>query len=192
MLGADGKVYPFGSAAAFGDPTGLDGSAVSIAPTPDNKGYWIVDDDRPGLPVRRRATLGSVAAGTLIPGELVTGLSATPTGKGYWLFTTRGRVVAFGDAHFYGDMPQRRSTGRCSAASSTPTGKGYYMVGSDGGIFTFGDAAFRGSMGGKQLNQPVGPRPHRRPAAATGSSPPTAASSPSATPRSAARWARRP
>ena len=43
MLGADAKVYPFGSAPGLGDASGhIIGSAVGIAPTPDNKGYWTV------------------------------------------------------------------------------------------------------------------------------------------------------
>ena len=57
------------------------------------------------------------------------------------------------------------------------------MVASDGGIFTFGDAGFYGSTGGQPLEQPDRRAWRRRPpATATGWSPPTAASSPSATP----------
>ena len=70
------------------------------------------------------------------------------------------------------------------AAASTG---GYWLVAADGGVFAFGDAGFHGSTGGMRLNQPD--RRHGRhpaPAAATGSSPPTAASSPSATPASTA------
>ena len=53
---------------------------------------------------------------------------------------------------------------------------------SDGGIFSFGDAPFYGSTGAIALNKPIvgmAPPPTAR---ATGWSPPTAASSPSATP----------
>ena len=67
--------------------------------------------------------------------------------------------------------------------TATPTGKGYWLVASDGGIFAFGDARFYGSTGDIHLAQPD--RRHgrdTRPARATGSSPPTAASSRSATP----------
>ena len=77
-----------------------------------------------------------------------------------------------------------RSTSPIVGMASTPTGNGYWLVASDGGIFSFGDAAFHGSTGAIPLNQPD--RRHgrrRRPATATGWSPPTAASSPSATPR---------
>ena len=82
-------------------------------------------------------------------------LSATPSGKGYWVFTNKGRVLAFGDAAVLGDMSQTKLNGPVLGSVATPTGRGYYMVASDGGIFAFGDAAFAGSMGGKKLNAPV-------------------------------------
>ncbi len=156
MLGGDGKVYPFGGATGFGDPSGaLDGSAVGIASTPDDKGYWVVTITGRVSTFGSAPALGSVAPGTLTPGELATGLAVTPTGKGYVVFTTRGRAVAFGDAPAAGDMTATRLNGPVLGGIVTPSGKGYYMVASDGGIFTFGDAAFRGSMGGKRLNAPV-------------------------------------
>ncbi len=156
MLGADGKVYPFGSAAALGDPSGsLDGSAVGIAATPDNKGFWAVTTTGHVFSLGSAPALGSVPAGRLIPGEIVTGLAPTPTGNGYVVFTTHGRAVSFGDAPSLGDMTATALNGPVLGGIVTPSGKGYYMVASDGGIFTFGDAAFRGSMGGKRLNAPV-------------------------------------
>ncbi len=71
--------------------------------------------------------------------------------------------------------------------AATPDGQGYWLVASDGGIFTFGDARFYGSTGAMTLNKPIvgmAPPPTAR---ATGWSPPTAGSSPSATPSSTAR-----
>ena len=82
-------------------------------------------------------------------GETAASLSATPTGKGYWVFTNRGRVIAFGDAAHLGDMSQVKLNGPVLGSVATPSGKGYYMVASDGGIFAFGDAKFAGSMGGR-------------------------------------------
>ncbi len=81
-----------------------------------------------------------------------------------------------------------RSTARSWAWPPPPTDGGYWLVASDGGVFTFGDAGFYGSMGG-QAPEPAhrGHGRHARRPAATGWSPPTAASSPSATPPSAAR-----
>ena len=62
--------------------------------------------------------------------------------------------------------------------AATPDGGGYWLVASDGGIFAYGDAQFYGSTGSIHLNQPVvGHGGGARVAAATGSWPPTAASS---------------
>src|SRR5205085_4047706 len=68
-----------------------------------------------------------------------------------------------------------------------PKGQGYWLVASDGGIFSYADSTFHGSTGSIKLNQPI-----------VGMSPTpsglgywmvaaTAASSPSATPRSTVR-----
>jgi ribosomal protein L24E len=154
MLGADGKVYPFGSARATGDgPPGVD--AVDLEPTPSGRGYWILSADGRVTPTGDATALGNVDISRLAPGEHVTSLSATPTGKGYWVFTSRGRAVAFGDATFLGDVSRLTLNGPVLGSVATPSGKGYYMVASDGGIFAFGDAHFAGSMGGKRLNAPV-------------------------------------
>jgi hypothetical protein len=156
MVGADGKVFPFGAARAMGDAQPAPGAeTVDIEPTPARDGYWVVDSAGTVTARGSAPPLGSVAAGTLGAGEQVTSLSATPSGHGYWIFTTKGRVLTFGDAVNYGDMSKVALNGPVLDSIPTPTGKGYYMVASDGGIFAFGDAVFRGSMGGKRLNAPV-------------------------------------
>ena len=192
MVGAGGTVYAFGDARWLGNaavPAG--GTAVDLEPTPSGNGYWVVDGRGAVSPFGDAARLGSARPAALAAGETVTSLSATPTGRGYWIFTTRGRVVPFGDAGVYGDMAKVALNGPVLDSIPTPTGRGYYMVASDGGIFAFGDAHFAGSMGGQEAQRP-GPvaRPRRATAPATGSWPPTAASSPS-TRRSGARWAAR-
>src|SRR5581483_9323422 len=92
---------------------------------------------------------------TLKPGEKVTSLSSTPTGKGYWMFTDKGRVLPYGDAVSFGDMSGTKLNAPVLDSIVTPTGKGYWLVAADGGIFAFGDAGFKGSMGGTKLNKPV-------------------------------------
>ena len=79
-----------------------------------------------------------------------------------------------------------------TAPSSTTKG-GYWEVASDGGLFTFGDGPLL-RLDGRQAPQPARGRAWPPPptAAATGRWPPTAASSPSATPSSTARWAASP
>jgi hypothetical protein len=150
MLGADGRVYPFGDAQPLGNASG---PAVAIATRADGSGYWITD------------AAGNVDGfGTAHPhgghpalqaGELVSAIAATPSGNGYWLFTNRGHARAYGDAHFYGDMTGTDLNGRVVASVATPSGHGYYMVGSDGGVFSFGDARFHGSTGDLRLNEPI-------------------------------------
>lgn len=88
-------------------------------------------------------------------GERVVAL-ATST-AGYWLFTDRGNVFAYGDAVHFGDVGHLQLAGPVIAAVPTASGLGYYMLGNDGGIFTFGDAVFRGSLPGLGVvpNEPV-------------------------------------
>ncbi len=78
----------------------------------------------------------------------IVGITATPTGKGYWLVGSDGGVFAFGDAAFCGSMGGSHLRRPIVGIAATPTGKGYWLVGSDGGVFAFGDATFRGSLGG--------------------------------------------
>ncbi|HYT39180.1 MAG TPA: hypothetical protein VEN99_06710, partial [Acidimicrobiia bacterium] len=154
MLGADGKVYPFGAAAGLGDaPARV--NAADFEPTPSGNGYWLVDAGGTVYNFGDAKALGSVDRSRLAAGETVTSLSATPTGNGYWVFTTKGRAVTFGDAVFHGDMVRSSLNGAVLDSVPTAGGNGYYMVASDGGIFAFGDAAFAGSMGGKRLNAAV-------------------------------------
>jgi len=164
LLDATGAVYPFGDAAAYGDPAAnlaaasVPGNlvrAVDLEPTPSMKGYWVLDSRGRVHPFGDAPHLGDVAAGRLSAGEEPATLSATPSGAGYWIFTNRARALAFGDAAVLGDMAGTTLNGPVLDSVATPSGQGYYMVAADGGIFAFGDARFAGSMGGRALNAPV-------------------------------------
>jgi hypothetical protein len=99
------------------------------------------------------------------PGEAVASVSATPDGRGVWVFSTAGRVLALGAA----PPPSELSgldvilgldlDGPIVDSVATPSGRGAYMVAADGGVFTIGDAAFRGSvrseLGGGLPDHPV-------------------------------------
>jgi type VII secretion-associated serine protease mycosin len=157
MVGTDGRVYPFGDAEHYGDPSGALGTteAVDVEPTPSFHGYWVVDDHGHVFAYGDASWLGNVNPAQLVAGEQVTSLSATRSGAGYWAFTTKGRVVPFGDAQFYGQASAMRLNGAVLDSIVTPSGRGYYMVASDGGIFAYGDARFYGSLGDRRLNAPV-------------------------------------
>ncbi len=113
-------------------------------------GYWTVN--RAGV-VRGHLGARSFpldvsydARPVLAAGEEVTSISAASTGQGYWLFTSRGRVIVAGDATHHGDLTGIDLRGEIVDSVTTPSGEGYYMVGADGGVFAFGDAAYRGSV----------------------------------------------
>ena len=76
-------------------------------------------------------------------------------GSGYWLASSDGRVRAFGNAHFYGDLGGRWLSAPIVASARTPNGRGYWLAGADGSVYTFGNAKFYGSMGGRRLNSPI-------------------------------------
>ncbi len=162
MLGVDGTVYRFGAApfcghASSGFPYEY---AVDIVPFPDNTGYWVLDDSFVHFKYCNSAVFSKdYETSNFISGlagdELPVSMSSTPDGRGYWVFTDRGRVLPFGTAEWFGDMTNTRLNAPVLDSVTTPSGRGYYMVAADGGIFTFGDARFSGSMGGRRLNQPV-------------------------------------
>ena len=116
------------------------------------------------------------------------GTAQTADGGGYWLVASDGGIFAYGDAQFYGSTGSLHLNKPIVGMASTPDGKGYWLVASDGGIFAFGDAQFYGSTGSHPPEQ--ADRGHgalRLTETATGWWPPTAGSSPTATPSSTAR-----
>ena len=110
--------------------------------------------------------------------------------EGYWLASADGGVYAQGNAGFYGSLGALHLQGPVVAMAATPDGGGYWLVALDGGVFAFGDAGFYGSMGGYAA-QPADRRhgldAGRQGLLAGGLG--RRACSPSATPRSSARWA---
>ena len=76
-------------------------------------------------------------------------------GKGYLVVSSDGRVRAFGNAKFHGDLGGRALSAPIVASALTPGGKGYWLAGADGAIYTFGNAHFYGSMAGHPLSSPI-------------------------------------
>ncbi|HET7489801.1 MAG TPA: PQQ-dependent sugar dehydrogenase [Acidimicrobiales bacterium] len=75
----------------------------------------------------------------------VTGMAATPSGRGYWMVAADGGVFAFGDAPFLGSAGSLRLTAPVVGMAATPSGRGYWLAAADGGVFAFGDAPFLGA-----------------------------------------------
>ena len=81
--------------------------------------------------------------------------ASTPSGAGYWVADTAGRVSARGDAGWFGDLGGVGLSAPIVGLAATPSGRGYWLLGRDGGVFSFGDAGFFGSTGALRLNSPV-------------------------------------
>ena len=152
---ADKGVLAYGDAPFLGSLTTarLAAPVVTMARTPDGKGYWLVAADGGVFAFGTAKNYGS-AGGINLYAPIV-GMAPTPTGHGYWLVAEDGGIFAFGDAHFYGSTGAVRLREPIVGMASTPTGHGYWLVASDGGIFAFGDAHFVGSTGGVRLVEPI-------------------------------------
>jgi hypothetical protein len=154
MVGSDGGVFSFGSAAFFGSMGGRPLAAPVVADAGDAStgGYWEVATDG-GVFAFGAPFLGSMG-GTRLARPVV-GMAATPDGGGYWLVASDGGIFAFGDAAFYGSMGGTRLARPVVGMAAMPQGGGYWLVGADGGIFNFGNAQYLGSMGSTPLNRPI-------------------------------------
>ncbi len=155
LASAQGNVWNFGNAGAYGSAGGLPLAhpIVAITPTNDDKGYWLVASDGGVFTYGDAAFYGST--GALALNKPIVAMASTPDGKGYWLVASDGGIFSFGDAAFYGSTGALALNKPIVAMASTPDGKGYWLVASDGGIFSFGDAAFYGSTGALVLNEPI-------------------------------------
>ncbi|HEV3365148.1 MAG TPA: hypothetical protein VG795_13590 [Acidimicrobiia bacterium] len=74
-----------------------------------------------------------------------------PSGAGYWLIGSDGKVFSYGDAASLGSAS---ALGSVAALASTPSGAGYWAVGSDGALAAFGDAVDLGHPAGG-LSKPI-------------------------------------
>ena len=187
-VASDGGVFSFGNAGSFGSAAGLhpEPPRGGLAPTHDRQGYWLVASDGGIFTYGDAHFYGSTGGMTL--NKPIVGMAATTDGGGYWLVASDGGIFAYGDAHFYGSTGGMALNKPIVGMAVTPDGGGYWLVASDGGIFAYGDAALL------RIHRRHGPQQaHRRhggqscTAAATGWSPPTAASSTTAVRPSRAR-----
>ena len=122
-------------------------SVVGVAPTPDNRGYWAVDQ----LGQIGHAGDAAAVATPAVSTFPVVGITAAPTGSGAWVVASDGGVFSYGSAGFHGSLGNTRLNAPIMGMAATPDGGGYWLVGADGGVFSFGDARFHGSLGNVHL-----------------------------------------
>ena len=69
----------------------------------------------------------------------VVDIASTPSGSGYWLLRSDGRVMAYGDAVKKGSVKGNRT--KVVGMSSSASRRGYWMVTRSGRVLSFGNAA---------------------------------------------------
>lgn len=127
------------------------GSVVGAATTPDDGGYWIVNNAGYVVDCGDAVSYGSLR---VPPNKPIVGIAASRDGRGYYLVASDGGVFAFGDAVFRGSTGALVLNKPVVGIGVDPSTGGYWLVASDGGVFSFG-APFRGSTGSLKLNKPV-------------------------------------
>ncbi len=142
LVTAEGKVYAFGDAKAYGSPSSVAAPIVGIAATPDAKGYWLVASDGGIFNYGDARYYGS--AGKVHLTKPIVGIAATPDAKGYWLVASDGGIFAFGKATFYGSGTML-SPKPVTAIVPTADGGGYWVVSANGTAAGFGDAGAQGT-----------------------------------------------
>ena len=155
LASAQGDVWNFGQAGAYGSAGGLPLAhpIVAITPTNDDRGYWLVASDGGVFTYGDAAFYGST--GALALNKPIVAMASTPDGRGYWLVASDGGIFTFGDAQFYGSTGALSLNDPIVAMAPTPDGRGYWLMAGDGGIFTFGDATFSGSTAADAPTDPA-------------------------------------
>ena len=112
------------------------------------------DGNRRAQTVRIKGASGSVdVAATTFQAQF--GLKSTwfditnsPSGglQGYWLVASDGGIFTFGNAAYFGSLPQLGVSATAVGMKSTTTGGGYLLATTVGNVYSFGDAPNFGGM----------------------------------------------
>jgi cell wall-associated NlpC family hydrolase len=110
---------------------------VSIVPSADRGGYWLIASDGGVFTYGDTRFYGSTGAIRL--NQPIVGLAPTPSGQGYWLVASDGGVFTFGDGGFYGSGANAPGD-PVQRVIPTGSGRGYWIVQQSGTEQGFGDA----------------------------------------------------
>ncbi len=147
VLGADGAVYHFGSAASHGDEAGalrFRERALGLAAQRASGGYWILNSNGDVK------AFGAPAQGSL-QGKLhgTRAVAIAASGKaGYLILTSDGGVHPFGGAKWHGSERGKLAHGVRAVSIAVGPGGGYWVLTSNGTVHGFGARA-EGSLRGK-------------------------------------------
>ncbi len=188
LVASDGGVFAYGQAGFYGS-TGsltLNAPVVGMAPTPDGKGYWLVASDGGIFSYGDAGFYGSAAA---VPGQDIVGMAASPDGARL-LGGQHDRARLLLRRRRRGGRHQRDAPQRADGRHGRGPGDGWLLAhrrGRRGLLVQRARSTARPAASTSTSRwSPCSPPST---AAATGSSPRTAASSPTATRPSTAPWA---
>jgi hypothetical protein len=86
-------------------------------------------------------------------GPTVVGIAPTADGRGYWIASSDGTVLSYGDAPRLGGLP--RSNLSTVSMAVTSDHRGYWLAEADGSVYPFGDAVNHGGANRIRLNKPI-------------------------------------
>jgi hypothetical protein len=121
---------------------------------PSLGGYGVVDASGVVATFGGAARYGDQATG---PSGSVVATTATSDAKGYWLITTAGKVLPYGDAVSYGSATDISASDPIVSMATSGDGKRYWLVSSSGQVLAFGDADSYGPVTCPVLQPPTAP-----------------------------------
>lgn len=126
---------------------------MPVEADPQAAGYWELRNNGQvfGFGDARRRKLNATTPNTAAPnyGGAASNVNAIainalpPDGDGYWVLHSDGKMLAYGQAEWYGDLRNQDINARDFAP--TPTGLGYWILQQNGTVRAFGDAVHHGN-----------------------------------------------
>jgi hypothetical protein len=137
LFTAFGNIYNALGARFYGSAARTGVSTISaMAPSPDGKGYWLVDRAGKVFHYGDAATSRAVK-----PAHPIIGMAGSPS-AGFYLISAYGNLYNLNGARFYGSPhASRTAVSTITGMAVTPDGRGYWLIDAAGQIFSYGNAA---------------------------------------------------
>jgi myo-inositol-hexaphosphate 3-phosphohydrolase len=148
-----------------GRTDGIDATPVNLGPLFPS-GLFVCQDNSNTAPgsvgnqnfklvrLEQALDLGPQPPGAPVITSFTSHPTPTPSGDGYWMAATDGRVFAFGAAEDHGEAASPPAFPVVGMAA-TPDGGGYWLVTARGQVLRFGNAGALGDVSGVAINRPI-------------------------------------
>jgi hypothetical protein len=154
LASVDGGAFQFGAAPYRGSlgRVQLAAPITDIDGTARAKGYVMLGEDGGVFRFGNAPFAGSAVGGN----EHWVAIALTPSGRGYWVASAEGSILAFGDAQRFVIPAIGRGADPIVDIAATPSGRGVWAVTARGGVIAYGDATLHGSTFALDLHAPIG------------------------------------